>query len=72
MTLPDMESVDSSNVHRIGYDSATEELYVEFSNGRIYVYSAVPQSTYDELLAADSKGSYMNREIKPNYGCRDF
>ncbi|MBB2991073.1 hypothetical protein FHR72_002546 [Mycolicibacterium iranicum] len=72
MTLPDMEPVDSSNIYRIGYDSATEELYVEFSNGRIYVYSGVPQSTYDELFTADSKGSYMNREIKPNYDCRDF
>nr|WP_207626297.1 KTSC domain-containing protein [Mycolicibacterium wolinskyi] len=67
-----MEPVDSSNVSRIGYDAATEDLYVEFSSGRIYVYSRVPQASYEELLAADSKGSYMNREIKPNYDYRDF
>lgn len=72
MSLPNMVPVDSSNVAQIGYDSDNIELYVEYISGQIYVYSGVPESTYEELLSSDSKGSYMNREIKPNYSCRNI
>ncbi|MCU1526885.1 MAG: hypothetical protein JWP75_648 [Frondihabitans sp.] len=67
---PDMTPVDSSNIVQVGYDPATQELYVEFLDGRTYVYSPVPDVTYDEFMNADSKGSYLNREIKPNFDCR--
>jgi len=72
MTLPDMIPVDSTNISQIGYDTTSEELYIEYTSGQIYVYSGVSQGTYEELLYADSKGSYMNREIKPNYDWRNF
>lgn len=70
MTMPDMTPVDSSNIRQIGYDSATQDLYVEWIEGRTYVYSGVPEVTHQELMDAASKGSYINREIKPNYDCR--
>lgn len=70
MAIPDMTPVDSSNISQIGYDIGTEELYIEFRSGSTYVYSGVPDSTVDDLVHADSKGSYLNREIKPNYACR--
>lgn len=72
VSLPDMTPVDSSNLFRIGYDGVMQELYVEFQDNRTYVYSAVPESTFQELMNADSKGSYFNREIRPNYECRPF
>lgn len=40
------------------------------SAGSTYVYSGVPESTAQEIMNADSKGSYFNREIKPNFECR--
>lgn len=70
--MPDMTPVDSSNIARIGYDAEAQELYVEFSGGRTYIYSGVPELSAQELLDADSKGSYFNREIKPHYECRDM
>lgn len=70
MSAPEMVPVDSSNLVAIGYDGDNQELYVEYLGGRTYVYSQVPDVTHRELMDADSKGSYMNREIKPNYDCR--
>jgi hypothetical protein len=65
-----MTPVDSSSLLQVGYDSGSQELYIEFKEGRTYVYSPVPETTYRELLDADSKGSYFNREVKPKYDCR--
>jgi hypothetical protein len=56
-------TVDSSMIHAVGYDAATEELEVVFTSGKIYRYTNVPQHVYAELLAADSKGSYMRASI---------
>jgi hypothetical protein len=70
MSTPDMVPVDSSNVLAIGYDASSQELHVEYLGGRTYVYSGVPDETHQEFVDADSKGAYMNREIKPNYEAR--
>lgn len=71
MSLPNMIFVDSSNVEAIGYDSGQRDLYVQFQGGRTYIYANVSEQTYNEFLRADSKGSYLNREIKPNYEYRE-
>lgn len=68
---PDMQMVDSSNVEAVGYDDATRELHVRFTTGRTYVYLDVDEFHFQELLAADSKGSYLNREIKPRFECEE-
>ena len=65
--MPDMKYVDSSNVEAIGYDEATQELHIQFVGGGYYVYQGVPREIYDELMAAPSKGSYLNRCIKAAY-----
>ena len=70
--MPDMTPVDSSNIAQIGYDATTQQSYVEFKEGRTYIYSAVPDLSVQEFLDADSKGSYFSREIKPNYECREM
>jgi hypothetical protein len=70
MDEPKMEYVDSSNIEAIGYDAEARDLWIRFTSGRTYVYSDVPPATYDDIIRADSKGSYLNREIKPNYAFR--
>lgn len=60
--------VNSSNVEAVGYDSENNAIYVRFLSGDTYVYSGADQGTFEELLNADSVGSYLNRVIKPNYG----
>ncbi|ASC69464.1 hypothetical protein XM38_003910 [Halomicronema hongdechloris C2206] len=42
---------------------------VIFNSGKTYQYSEVPQETYEELLAADSKGSYMRSLMIDCYPC---
>ena len=66
--MPEMTFVDSSNVEAIGYDPTTLELHVRFvGSGEIYVYYAVEEWRYTELMQADSKGRYLNANIKLNY-----
>lgn len=66
--MAEMHFVDSSNIEAIGYDQAARELHVRFLHGDMYAYHGVPEDIYDELMAAQSKGSYLNRVIKGNYG----
>lgn len=72
MSPPEMIFVDSSNIEAIGYDPDQRDLYVQFHGGRTYVYADVPEQTCNEFLHADSKGSYLNREIKSNYVYREI
>ena len=67
MTEPEMQMVDSSNVEAVGFDPESGDIYVRFIGGDTYVYSGVNEATFQELLNADSVGSYRNRVIKPNY-----
>jgi len=65
MNIPIMTPVDSSNLKSVGYDN--QNLFVEFGKGTVYVYYNVPQELYLELLNADSKGKYLNSNIKNVY-----
>jgi hypothetical protein len=67
MSEPEMHMVDSSNVEAVGYDAENAAIHVRFLGGDTYVYSGADQGTFEELLSADSVGSYLNRVIKPNY-----
>lgn len=69
----ELVTVDSSMIHAVGYDAEARELEVVFTSGKIYRYSEVPQSVYDELLAAESKGQYMRASVigvYPDYQVR--
>lgn len=68
----EMRPVDSSAIASIGFEQDSGELHVLFHSGRTYAYEDVPESTFQEFLAADSKGSYLNREIKPNFACHEL
>lgn len=71
--MPEMTYVDSSNIEAIGYDAAALELHVRFlKSGETYVYYAVEDWRFQEFMQADSKGKYLNAEIKPNYQCAKF
>ena len=54
----DRTPVVSSNIKSIGYDSNSKILEVEFTNMSVYRYYEVPEDVYEELMAAESKGSY--------------
>lgn len=58
------QSIESSNLASIGYDSENEILEVEFKHGGVYQYFDVPENVYEELIDASSHGQYFDRNIK--------
>ncbi len=64
-TMP-TSSFSSSNVHSALYDYGQGELYVRYLRqgpDAVYQYWGVPPSTWDGLVDAGSKGSYINSNI---------
>ncbi len=57
-------SVTSSWVKSVGYDADTSTLEVEFVHGAIFQYFDVPAIVHAELMAADSKGTFLNNRIR--------
>jgi hypothetical protein len=59
--------VDSSSIASIGYAPEQEVLELEFrQSGVVYQYFDVPAEEHAAFLAADSKGTYLNRHFKPD------
>jgi hypothetical protein len=61
------ESVRSSNLKSVGYDDTNQILEIEFHHGGVYQYFGVSENVYDELMSANSKGSYFSSNIKNFY-----
>lgn len=59
--------VTSSNLAEVGYDPASMTLEVLFHHGGTYQYFDVPESEFQALMSADSKGEYFNANIKDVY-----
>lgn len=68
--LPRLLPVESSSLDAVGYDPARKRLYVRFRSGYTYAYDEVAKSVFDDLLTADSKGRFLNQEIKGAYDYR--
>jgi len=59
--------VDSRMISAVGYDEQQLLLEVVFKPSGAYQYRNVPKQVYQELLDADSKGSYMRNSIIDRY-----
>ncbi len=44
--------------------------YVEFHDSDVYAYRGVPPVVFEELAAAESKGTFLNMAIKPRFPFR--
>jgi hypothetical protein len=56
--------VQSSNIISIGHDGTN--LYVNYKSGT-YKYENVDKSVYESLISSESKGRFMNENIKGKY-----
>jgi hypothetical protein len=63
----EMQFVDSSNIERIGYDSNSGTLRIDFKSNRTYDYFNVPEHVFNELRSASSVGVYHANNIKNSY-----
>ena len=61
----ELKEVNSSNIRKIGYEDDT--LYVEYKSGATYAYKKFPKNLYESFLEAESKGRFMNSEVKGKY-----
>lgn len=66
--------VTSTNIASVGYDPDTQLLGVNFKDpknpgGRYLIHENVPPEVHQQLMAADSKGTFYRQNIKgnPNY-----
>lgn len=57
--------VNSSAIRAVGYDGYT--LTVEFHNGRVYEHPGVPDSVFEGLVRAASKGAFYSRYIRGRF-----
>lgn len=60
-------TTDSSSLASVTYSLPQRTLDIEFRNGEVYRYFDVPAVTYDEMLAAPSKGRYFHQSIRAAY-----
>ena len=60
-------AVESTLLAGGAYDAAQSLLDLQFRDGTIYRYFAVPPSTVDQLFVADSKGAFFNRHIRNRF-----
>jgi hypothetical protein len=57
----------SSVIRSFDYDLADQRLDIAFVSGRRYSYLDVPESVYDAMGRAASKGGFFNRRIRDRY-----
>lgn len=69
-SLCEVKKIESSSqVNRTAYCHDTHDLIVEFKTGGLYLYSGVPPEVIQALYDAESLGSYLSKNIVPNYKC---
>lgn len=57
----------SSMLTEASWDPGDQTLSLTFTDGKTFVYSSVPQSTYLGLQRAGSAGQYFHRQIKGRF-----
>jgi hypothetical protein len=62
----------STVIRRFVYDEMEQNLWVEFTTGRRYVYSGVPEEVANALRSAFAKGVYFNTRIRDRFPHREI
>lgn len=55
----------SSVIRKYFYRPEFEILTIIYVSGAVYDYLEVPEEVFDDFRAAFSKGTYLNKKIKP-------
>lgn len=60
--------VQSSNVAAVGYDAISNTLFIQFKGkDTVYTHHGVPVETYEQMMSAESIGSFYARNIRKNF-----
>lgn len=61
-------NVQSTAIRRVGYDSSSSTLYIDFTSSTpIYEYHGVPITVFREFINAPSVGRYYHSRIEHRY-----
>ena len=64
------ENVRSSAIRKVGYESSTNTMYIDFEDSDpYYTYCGVPELVFQEFISANSVGRYYHDHIKDKYDC---
>lgn len=65
--MPEIHHTRSNMISKSDYNEADKELTLTFHNGGTYVYKDVPAELHNEMLAAESIGSFFHSRIKGKF-----
>jgi KTSC domain len=65
--MPKMEPHKSEMTTHHGFDANEGGLHLTFKNGGSTYSYPIPEDLYNEYLAADSKGQFFHKRIKPHF-----
>jgi outer membrane protein assembly factor BamE (lipoprotein component of BamABCDE complex) len=65
-----MREVESSQIHAIGHDPASQTLAIQFKSkgepGSVYHYQNFPSDEFEKFSNAESIGRHFGQHIKPH------
>ena len=62
-----INEIESTNIVRTEYDTATKKMITEFKNGVRYEYEDVPHNVYTKFRMAESQGKYFTTDISKKF-----
>jgi len=62
-----INEIESTNIVRTEYDTATKKMITEFKNGAKYEYEDVPHNVYTKFRMSDSQGKYFTTDISKKF-----
>jgi hypothetical protein len=57
----------STVIRKFEYDTEMQKLQIVFTTGKVYVYKEVPESLYNDMRKAFSKGEFFNEHIRDKF-----
>lgn len=71
--IPPLTPVESSQIYSIGHTPNANVLFIRFhsrapgTHGLTYAYFDFPAEKFQDFLKAESKGRFLNQEIRDKY-----
>jgi hypothetical protein len=62
-----INEIESTNIVKTEYDTATKKMIAEFKNGARYQYDDVPHNVYTKFRMAESQGKFFTTDISKKF-----
>ena len=62
-----INEIESTNIVKTEYDTATKKMITEFKDGARYEYEDVPHNVYTKFRMAESQGKYFTTDISKKF-----